>query len=114
MKKLLAIMVLGLMWNGNAFANCKDAIQWNWKKGSKVATFSFLNNSNKDIQITNLYIYKDKSLLKQSEPGRAGAPGYYYTAGPLTISKYGKIEAFIGIKEFQSRFITGADYSCKY
>ena len=112
MKKLLTIMVLGLLWGGNAYAKCRDAIQWNWNIAYDLATFSFLNNSNKDVQITNLYIYKDKTLLKQSAPGRLG--GSYYTAGPLTISKYGKGKAYMTVKEFQKRFITSANYSCKY
>ena len=61
MKKLLGIVVLGLLLTGNSFAGCKKDIKFNWSKapkgsGAGEVFFNFKNNGREHIRITLIYV----------------------------------------------------------
>ena len=73
MKKLLGIVVLGLLLGGNAYASCYDDMDYSWKfsnyLGNEVAEFHAVNNSNSPMKIlsfelltSNKEVIKKKSL----------------------------------------------------
>ena len=60
MKKLLGIIVLGLLLSGNAYASRYDDMDYSWKfsnyLGNEVAEFHAVNNSNSPMKILSFAI----------------------------------------------------------
>ena len=57
MKKLLGIVVLGLLLSGNAYAGCKSDIKFKWWTGvGNQVSFQFDNKKSKHIRITRIYV----------------------------------------------------------
>ena len=62
MKKFLAIIILCIFWNVNAYAKCSDDLDRSWKYGpdNYFMIYTFKNKTNKSIIITRVGL-KDKS-----------------------------------------------------
>ena len=107
MKKLLGIIVLGLLLSGNAYADCKDDIDMNWVKSNITPTvhFEFLNNNNKDISITAVrMLTADNQIIKTHVPVPA----------KQTLKSFGRLIAFISLKDVNEKVWKLSDYSCSY
>ena len=72
MKKLLGIIVLGLLLSGNAYASCLDDVELTVTQPNSylsVINFELLNNNNKSIEITEIRISTaDNQTIKSYEP----------------------------------------------
>ena len=113
MKKLLGIVVLGLLLSSNAFAGCSDNIKFSWKVYNKNnLVFNFLNDGDETVFITKLRVFNGEKLLKETEPSsKAGPPWVLYTQ---SVSRYGKLTVYMDIREFQKKYLTLAGYSCEF
>jgi len=58
MKKVILIVVLGLLLSGNAYAGCKKDVKFSWyiETGSNKVFFTFKNNGAKHVRITLIYV----------------------------------------------------------
>ena len=105
MKKLLGIMVLGLLLSGNAYASCSDYVSFTWTNDYPKAKFDFKSTSDKKIYITDLYIYKDSKI----EVKRRSSDRYITSMIP-----YGKTTANMSISNLNQDFVKQATYNCSY
>ncbi len=106
MKKLLGILVLGLLISGNAYAGCSDDIDWNWSIDSSdsIALFEFLNKNNKTITITQVKLLtSDKQIIKAITP-----------APFQTLTPFGRLTTNIYLLDVNQNMLASASYSCKY
>ena len=98
-------MVLGLVLSGNANADCKDDIDMNWVKSNITPTihFEFLNNNNKDINITAVrMLTADNQIIKTHVPAEQ------------TLKSFGRLIAGISLNDVNEKVWKLSDYSCSY
>ena len=106
MKKLLGIVVLGLLLTGNAYASCSDDIDWSWSiiASGSVAEFEFLNKNNKTITITQVRLLtSDKQIIKSHEP-----------IPYQTLNSFGRLTTVMILSDVNKNVLSSAGYSCKY
>ena len=116
MKKLLAIMVLGLLWSSKGFAEqaCNEMIDLNWywtdRLGSKVnkssaerAKFIIKSIGNKGIKITKLRLStKNKDIIVE-EPR------------DIYLAPYGKVTSYLyDLNSYNLDVVGSGGYSCRY
>jgi len=58
MKKLLGILVLGLLLSGNAYAKCLDDLKFSWSKTEDKGNLKYYNSGLRYIRITK-YLFVD-------------------------------------------------------
>ena len=108
MKKILGIIVLGLLLSGNANADCKDDIDMSWEKPNPYMAFvqfEFLNNNNKDINITSVrMLTADKQIIINHVPVPAAQ----------TLKSFGRLIVGISLNNVNENVWKLSDYSCSY
>ena len=106
MKKLLGIVVLGLLLSGNAYAACSDDIDWSWSiiSSGSLAEFEFLNKNNKTITITQVRLLtSDNQIIKSHEPIPDGM-----------LNSFGRLTTIMILSDVNRNVLSAAGYSCKY
>ena len=74
MKKLLGIIVLGLLWSGNVYATCSTDLDVSWKwveivEGKKEMMVTIKNKANLNIIITEIGLKsKDGTIMMSEKP----------------------------------------------
>ena len=106
MKKLLGIVVLGLLWSNFSYAGCKDDIDISWRKQAHESYVAeFLNNNNKNIIITEVKLLTaDNQIIKTHQP----------YADRKFLKPFGKTIAVITTDDVNEKFWKLSDYSCSY
>ncbi len=102
MKKLLGILVLGLLLSSKAFAGCREDIKMSWfiNESKTAAVFDFQNTGSKSIKLTSHAIYdSDKEKIKRDKMS------VYLASGE-------KRRLFIYSNHV--RYATGGAYQCIY
>ena len=116
MKKLLGIVVLGLLWCGPVIAGCADFLDFSWKfigkdrvthvsdEHAHYAKFTFKSSSDKTIRINFVrLITADGKIVKKKE-----YVDFY-------IKPYGKDSDLMdGMKSLNLDVVTSGGYSCRF
>ncbi len=106
MKKLISIIFLSLLWGNFSYANCKDDIDMSWEQSNPyipVVHFEFLNNNNKDINITAVrMLTADNQIIKTHVPAEQ------------TLKSFGRLIAGISLNDVNEKVWKLSDYSCSY
>ena len=88
MKKILGIVVLGLLLSGNAYAEktCGDEIDWSANKNGTSYEFEFKSTSTKTIYITKLQL--DTSSGQEMKSSTNKSRGYLLSVRPFGLATY--------------------------
>ena len=96
-KKLLGIVVLGLLLSGNAYANCMSDTEINVTKRITIPSeFEILNNNDRLIEITEVRLLTSSNqTIKTFKPVRGdlkpfGRKVYYFTTDDINIKVWKK------------------------
>ena len=116
MKKLLGIMVLGLLLSSNAFAGCRDDVEMKWSiKDDRFVRFTFLNNSNNTI---NVYEYgiltPDSKLIKKNKKSDIKTLGGMPVVDGTILRNFGREVRDMNVIDININMIQYAYYQCKY
>ena len=115
MKKLLGIIILGLLFSGNAYADCYDDVGFNWKfiNYNNEIQFEFLNNTDNKIFI-NEYGVKtaDKQIIKNNI--YSSNSEILNSLTYVSLKKFGRSIKKIDIQDVNSKFIKYGYFKCKY
>ena len=119
MKKFLAIIILCIFWNVNAYAKCSDDLDRSWKYGpdNYFMIYTFKNKTNKSIIITRVGL-KDKSgniMAEQKVYVRKCADcGVPVGDDDLYINPYGVNKILISVNHLNLEVAGSGFWSCKY
>mgnify|MGYP001193429707 CR=1 FL=1 len=106
MKKLLGIVVLGLLFLGNAYASCLDDVDMEVSQPNRYILeidFELLNNKGKSIEITEVKISTaDNETIKSIEP-------YDYILKP-----FGRAVIKMSIADINKNVWKKSGFSCRY
>ena len=106
MKKLLGIVVMGLLLSGNAYASCLDDVELTVTQPNSylsVINFELLNNNNKSIEITEIRISTaDNQTIKSYEPFNQ------------ILKPFGRIVLRMNIEDINKKVWKKSGYSCRY
>ena len=113
MKKILGIIVLGLLLSGNAYANCRNNLTVKWSiKEDRYVRFVFLNKSNRNI---NIYSYgimtADNQIIKKNKVMETSNPDWIEG---VYLQKFGKRRIDMYVSDINTNLIKYAYYECKY
>ena len=101
MKKLLGIVVLGLLLSSNAYAGCSDKIQFSWYKDGNYAKLKFYNKGGKFVRITHYEIMdRDKDTIREHKARLFVGSNESRT---LSVNLWGVV-----------KYAAFADYECQY
>ena len=117
MKKLFAIVVLGLLWNGNAFANRRDHVNMKWGlEGRLNVLFTFLNNSNKPIEITEYGVLtkNEQTIAKYKIPDKPEYLGNIKVISGGYLGAFGRKDIRLNVYNKNTALIHYAYYRCRY
>ena len=107
MKKLLGIIILGLLWSNIANAECGDEINPTWSHNDFNATFDYKSTSAKTIYITKIDILtSNDGVMKSIKNHRLG-----YV---LSIRPYGAATKKVSIRNLNLNLIDAASWWCSY
>jgi hypothetical protein len=106
MKKLLGIILLGLLWSNLSYADCKDDIEISWRKQIYQSyVFEFLNNNNKSIIITEVRLLTaENQTIKTAQPN----------SSRKVLKPFGRTIAVITTEDVNEKLWKSSDYSCNY
>ena len=110
MKKLLTIVVLGLLWCNPSFAGCKDNINFKWWKDGNIIVWEFYNKGSKHIRITKVWVSDsdgDKIINKKA------TAGVFDGGGGLFVGKAEKKKEAATSSD-AVKFGKTAYYDCRY
>ncbi len=121
MKKLLAIVVLGLLWSGNAKADCTDDTNFVWRYGDKTKSYiliDYASKNDKPIIITKAYVYtKDKKIVKQISKDYLLEPFRKSNRNLAELANEGNPKesvTFINLRGYNTEVIASVGYACRY
>ena len=100
MKKLLGIVVLGLLWCDVGFANPCDG--WSWYHKNEMATFEFENKSDYVAKITSVTIKTQDGKIMHTSP----------LSWPLYVKPFTKKEYHVIKKDLLWEYAKKASIAC--
>jgi len=102
MKKILGIIVLGLLLSGNAYAKCQDDIELSWKIKDGFVYYEWLNKNNKKIEITAYGLMtKDEQKISNMKGG-------------IIVAKFGRATRQYTVRDININLVEYAFYNCSY
>lgn len=126
MKKFLVIIILGFLWNGNAYANvprCNDILDVNWKweeifEGKTSMHWTFKNESNHNIIITEVGLKsKDGKIMRSEKPWhKPYVEGESYPIGEedFYLKPFGVTNRIIVVWDLNLDVAGNGFYTCKH
>lgn len=103
MKKLLGIIVLGLLLSGNALASCMDEVKMNaMRLSNSQIQFELLNFNNKTINITEI-----KILTSNNQTIRR-------LSLDKTLQPFGKKHIYMQVGDLNLAVWKKSNFSCRY
>ena len=113
MKKLLSTIVLSILYNSNAYADCYDDVKLNWSftNFNNEIQFEFLNNTNNRIFINEYGVKtEDGQIIKNNLYNEEFLDSLTY----VTLKKFGRSVKKIHIHDVNSKYIKYGYFKCKY
>ena len=116
MKKLLSIIVLGLLLGGNGYAGCKNDVEVKWSiKDDRFVRFTFLNNSKNKINIYEYGILTiNNKLIKKNKKSDIEKIGDTPVLSGAYLGKFGREVRDMSVIDINTNVIQYAYYHCKY
>ena len=116
MKKLLSILVLGLLLSGNGYAGCKNDVEMKWSiKDDRFVRFTFLNNSKNKINIYEYGILTiNNKLIKKNKKSDIEKIGDTPVLSGAYLGKFGREVRDLSVIDINTNVIQYAYYHCKY
>ena len=116
MKKLLSIIVLGLLLGGNGYAGCKNDVEVKWSiKDDRFVRFTFLNNSKNKINIYEYGILTiNNKLIKKNKKSDIEKIGDTPVLSGAYLGKFGREVRDLSVIDINTNVIQYAYYHCKY
>ena len=120
MKKILWIVVLGLLWCGNVYASCTNSINASSSKSGDLLTYSFSNNSDKGITITKFGPKSTSGKVMRKGPElyipAFGKKTHVIYLGDLNLNVYSKqsVWSCVYTKSKEVKFTPPKILKCSY
>ena len=117
MKKFLVIIVILVVWNSSAFANCRYHVTMKWGlKGETYVSFKFYNDSNKSIEIIEYGVLTQNEdlIAKYQISNKEQYLGKTKVIQGPYLSAYGRAEPTLNVVNKNTSLIHYAYYRCRY
>ena len=105
MKKLLGIIVLGLILSGNVYASCTNEFDFKWRVKGDYAKFEFKSTSDKSIRLSSLSLKTSDSKIVKT---------LISDSNNFILKAFGARNESYYIGDINKDVVSSAAWSCKY